>query len=162
MTKTKQNTKANILTWLNSCKCVPLHRCRPCRVTSDQKLLQEGKMAFEEYSNRERSEQVAPCCRLWNLMRCVSTFLSLHLLLFEAIKRRGYCPFRWLLFSFTVSFFCFVSLLAVCTVSSRFFRFDWEDVKTEGAFLYRHFSQQTFWLVIAGEAQEQLMTLTMA
>ena len=29
--------------------------------SSDQKLPQENKGAFEEYSNRERTQQVAPC-----------------------------------------------------------------------------------------------------
>lgn len=61
----------------------------------------------------------------------------------------------YLYFPFPFSF-----LMAVCTVLSPF-RFDWEHVETEGTFLYRPFSQQTFELAIAGKAQEQLITLMM-
>lgn len=41
--------------WLKS----RVHLCP----TDGQKLLQESKMAFEEYSLR--TNQVAPCCLLW-------------------------------------------------------------------------------------------------
>lgn len=93
-------------------------------------------------------------CRLHLVVFCeIRCSVCQYFKFASAADMKRVTSFRWSLFLFLLSFSFFNGCLLHCVKSFLGLK----HVETEGTFLYRLFTWQTFWFVVAGKVPEQLI-----